>query len=421
MSETLIHFGESLKAMGDGKIAGYLCVFGDEKNVDLVKDFFTPETDFDLTGKTDARFGYYNHGLDVKFSNRKIGVGELTKTDLGVWVEAQLDLRDDYASAVYKLVEQGACGLSSGALHHLVRREKVGNAYKITHWPIGEWSVTPTPAEPRTSVIPLKSLLSTQAPDELDAAPEADEKPDHSIKGIFNTVLAEQAQEAMNPWSFLHAFERAFHKICEAGEAASLLPTTVNFNALIDEAVSEFSARLRQWAYDEFQKHMQGESDMMPSYLSIRTPLKTLVSLKSNPHAGMRFQQHSETLLAAVEEFSDEGQTLIPVLKAWGERNTSIVIERNIKEGRAISSASKGRMEAACMKIQSAKAEMQGVHDALQELIALAAPKQDAVKSDEPPAPEPDTNSADGSLKFAEDAIAQEFARFIKLTAGIAA
>lgn len=153
--DSLIAFGGAVKATGTMKFGGHLVLHTSHVDPDLTQDFFDTKTDFDLVDG-DRRSGYYNHGMDVKIGNHKIGVGTLKRDDLGLWLEAQLSERDEYAETVWKLLEDGALGLSSGALSHLVRRERVGKSYRITHWPVGEWSLTPTPAEPRTQAVPLK-------------------------------------------------------------------------------------------------------------------------------------------------------------------------------------------------------------------------------------------------------------------------
>jgi HK97 family phage major capsid protein len=73
-------------------------------------------------------------------------VTRLERRDEGVWVEAELERHREYVESVLKLVERGAIGWSSGSLPHLVKRE----GRRITRWPIVEFSLTPTPAEPRT-------------------------------------------------------------------------------------------------------------------------------------------------------------------------------------------------------------------------------------------------------------------------------
>jgi HK97 family phage major capsid protein len=59
-------------------------------------------------------------------------------------------------------------GISSGAAGHLVERVKTNGGNFIAQWPIGEVSLTPTPAEPR-NVVSLKSLLNGATGDDPQA------------------------------------------------------------------------------------------------------------------------------------------------------------------------------------------------------------------------------------------------------------
>lgn len=191
MEETLIRYGGALKSLGGRRIGGYLCIWGDENATDLEGEFFTKTTDFDFEDG-EKRSGYYNHGLDLTVKNRKIGRGSLKTDDVGVWLEAQIAERDEYCDAVLELAEKGALGLSSGALNHLVRKEPVKNAdgeiiaHRITHWPIGEWSATPTPAEPRTKAVALKSLAGAPSLAELTG------KSAPATKGLLGDYLPQQ-------------------------------------------------------------------------------------------------------------------------------------------------------------------------------------------------------------------------------------
>jgi hypothetical protein len=143
--KSLVYNGSEVKALGDGRVGGYLVRFGSDKEPDLTGDFFTNATDFGGFGQADI---YYQHGMDTKLGKRRLGRGDLRADDLGVWIEAQLALRDEYEKAVYQLAEAGKLGWSSGTASHLVGREAVGKAYHITAWPLGlDASLTPTPAE----------------------------------------------------------------------------------------------------------------------------------------------------------------------------------------------------------------------------------------------------------------------------------
>lgn len=182
----LITFGSEVKALGDGKVAGYLVRFSSAEEPDLEGDYFTIDTDFGDTAVTDV---YYQHGYDVKLGKRRLTKGDMKEDDIGVWIEAQLSMRDEYERAIYALVEAGKLGWSSGTAPHLVEREKKGDAHFIKTWPLGlDASLTPNPAEPRNEVIPLKSYL-----DELAEAPEAEGAGDAPPEG---GDAVEQVQEA---------------------------------------------------------------------------------------------------------------------------------------------------------------------------------------------------------------------------------
>ena len=155
--DSLVFHGGTLKALGGGKFGGYLVVFGDAQHTDLTGDFFTKDTDFGDHVTTPI---YYHHGLDTTLKARVLdNAATLKKDNIGVWVEGQIKLRDEYEAYIYRQIEFGKEGLSSGTAAHLVEREPMGKAFHIKRWPLGlDASITPTPAEPRTMVVPLKSL-----------------------------------------------------------------------------------------------------------------------------------------------------------------------------------------------------------------------------------------------------------------------
>lgn len=162
--EMLVSFGQTIKALGNGKIGGYLVHFTDADHPDLTGDFFTKDTEFDIEPGEKTSI-YYNHGMDAKLKTRKLGNGKMSIDDTGVWIEAQLQLRDEYEQAIYQMVESGKMGWSSGTLSHLVEAEPVGKSQWIKHWPLGkDASITPTPAAGAelTKVLPLKSWIESQ-------------------------------------------------------------------------------------------------------------------------------------------------------------------------------------------------------------------------------------------------------------------
>jgi phage head maturation protease len=125
-SETLVGYGSEVKALGDGKVGGYLVRFTDENSPDITGDFFDKSTDF---GEIKSSPVLYHHGLDKKVGIRVFGNGELKMDDIGIWIEAQLSIRDAYEKAIYKLAEAGKLGWSSGTASHLVKREEKGKAW----------------------------------------------------------------------------------------------------------------------------------------------------------------------------------------------------------------------------------------------------------------------------------------------------
>ncbi len=182
--ETIIQFGSAIKALGNGRVGGYLVRFTDAETPDTAGEFFTKATDFDVETGDQTRI-YYNHGLDPTLKRRKLGSGELRVDDVGVWVEGQLALRDDYERAIYSMAEAGKLGWSSGTLPNLVEREMVGKSVHILTWPLGkDASMTPTPAAGlvATNVVPLKTWEQWQVasgqPADIKAAPAIEATPE---------------------------------------------------------------------------------------------------------------------------------------------------------------------------------------------------------------------------------------------------
>ena len=170
-TDTLIAYGSEVKALADGKVGGYLVLFGSPDKTDLTsqRDYFTPETDFGLDLATKSR-AVYDHGLDPVVGKRPIGIVELKADAKGIWAEGQIKARDDYEDMVKAilgkdipaLIAAKKLGWSSGTAAHLVERvEQPNGSHWIKSWPLGlDASLTPTPCEPRTLAVPLKSLIA---------------------------------------------------------------------------------------------------------------------------------------------------------------------------------------------------------------------------------------------------------------------
>lgn len=146
---------EAHEEEGELLVEGYLVTWGNENDTDLQGEFFTPRTEFCLDWFKE-RPALYHHGLDGDVGLRTIGtLKSIEMDDLGLWVKAQLNKRDQYARAVYDMVKTKEFGWSSGSVDHLV---KIAPDGEIAVWPLIEGSITPTPAQPaKTTVRALKN------------------------------------------------------------------------------------------------------------------------------------------------------------------------------------------------------------------------------------------------------------------------
>jgi phage head maturation protease len=149
------------------RIGGYGVVYG---GVDLDGETFTAETDYQLD-LVPRKPVYYDHAQrDIKNS---LGyTAEVTEDDNGIWIEAELDRSRQYVDRVMALVHAGRVGWSSGSVAHLAQRE--GGVIKT--WPVVEFSITPTPAEPRTlgirEIKALEDLADLIGEPPIEDAPE---------------------------------------------------------------------------------------------------------------------------------------------------------------------------------------------------------------------------------------------------------
>jgi len=143
----------------EGRVGGYLVVWGDQRTRDLQGEYFTPETELALEWYAE-RPVLYHHGLDGNLKAAVIGrIDSLHLDEIGLWAEAQLDMHKRYVRTVQRLVEKGVLHWSSGSLAHLVEVAEDGH---IQRWPLVEGSLTPTPAEPRrTDVRIIKSAYES--------------------------------------------------------------------------------------------------------------------------------------------------------------------------------------------------------------------------------------------------------------------
>jgi phage head maturation protease len=217
MMQTLVSFGDAIKADDSGRVRGYLVRFG---GADLEGDYFTSSTDFGRPMKSGDRVAmnlYYHHGQDRTVGKSRIGTGYITMDDKGLWYEAQVEMADQYQKMIQELAKSGKLGYSSGATGHMVERKKMSDGrYEITRWPIGEASLTPTPAEPMNMVKSLKDMYG-----DMEDGMEEEEMmipvaPGEDVATFVDNVYGDLAAEMVH-----EGVEALYDRLC-AGMMAAL-------------------------------------------------------------------------------------------------------------------------------------------------------------------------------------------------------
>jgi HK97 family phage major capsid protein len=180
--ETVYYTGGALKAINDGRIGGYLVVFGNASQRDSYGEYFTPRCDFGLDRYKNQPV-LVHHGQNDQMVC-SIGIIDTLRMDgHGVYAEAQLDVNHEdpairqYARRAYDDVMSGKLFWSSGSAGHLVRNTDDG---EITQWWIVEGSLTPKPAEQsgRTQVSVMRAAMKTFLEQLPEAAPNLEDSAD---------------------------------------------------------------------------------------------------------------------------------------------------------------------------------------------------------------------------------------------------
>lgn len=233
--DELLYFGGAVKTLDEqGKVGGYLVRFSSASDPDITgaRDFFTPDTDFWLEDAEVKRAAIYDHGLDSVLKRRKLGVGTIKVDEVGVWMEAQLELRDEYERAVFEMAKAGKLGWSSGSAPHLVERKRHGNgAHEVTSWPIVEASLTPTPAEPRNGAVSLKSYATARA--------------ESASKNLFTEALSERHPAL---YELCETLQSVIHQLQWIAQSTRGTGVEVNLEEQLDAALSGFTAAMREAA-----------------------------------------------------------------------------------------------------------------------------------------------------------------------------
>lgn len=337
MDDILINYGSAVKALGGGRVGGYLVTFGDETTPDLSehRDFFEPTTDYDIEdgAKTTT---YFHHGLDAKLGVRKLGKVELKADEVGIWAEGILSTRDAYEQEIYKMVEAGKLSWSSGATTHLVRREKVAgkNANRVLNWPISEASLTPNPADYRNSVMAIKSApLNTDAYDRMIAGEDATPETKASVLGDMTPDVCAAAFDRLSSKLSLFVYQQLWG---DSWGGCSMCSDDVDSE---DKAPIDRSAVAQ--AMEEYSKTVLAVLDAMlalPKADAIAT--KSFLAHFEKPGGGdvvtLLSAMPIKTYLEAVGAIASDADRRI----AWYAE------QRAVKQGRAISADNLSAMSA---------------------------------------------------------------------------
>ena len=263
--ETPAFQGDAIKALDDsGRVGGYLVRFSTENDPDLTGDYFTAKSDF---GESEKLPVLYHHGFDKAIGKRKIGVANLRKDDVGLWAEAQLQMRDEYEKKIFELAKDGKLGWSSGAASHAVEREASNKAAWVKQWYLAEASLTPTPAEYRNQVVSVKTLQGAGAREETTV---------DEVKNI-NPMEGNKMTDEVKP-NEINVEEiaaRAAEKAVKAF-ADSLPEVKTGFNVQITEAAEDkkFGSLAEQMqAVKAYEYDKTGNYDPRLKRLAVKAPL----------------------------------------------------------------------------------------------------------------------------------------------------
>jgi hypothetical protein len=240
--DLMVYCGGAVKALGEGNVGGYLVLFSGPDDPDLQGDYFTKSTDFKTRTGRELDI-LYRHGTHPVIKSRTLGNAKVTIDDVGIFLEGELQLRDNYEKAIYKLAELGKLGWSSGAMGHLVRKTPKNKSFEVEVWGLGEASLTPNPVEARTSAFPLKSMAAEEIDlDEFIKSQEVDVAFD-----IAGTPALKAFCEIVAPNSLEDGSQRS-------KSAALAGKEFITIARVYGEAVQSYTARLVRRSEHRFLK-----------------------------------------------------------------------------------------------------------------------------------------------------------------------
>lgn len=178
--DTFIAVGDPLKAIGDGRVGGYMVRFSAKSadgvvrlvnqpdspfGTDLVKEWFSERT---YLGPRDGDGVecLFHHGFPVgkgleTLADHTFQPVTTKRDEVGVWASTVLNQADEYERMVYEMIGNGKCAWSVGAAGHRVRKAADG---ELISYPPAESSITHRPMAGLgvTQVLPIKSFLGIE-------------------------------------------------------------------------------------------------------------------------------------------------------------------------------------------------------------------------------------------------------------------
>jgi hypothetical protein len=150
---------------------------------DLDGEFFSPRTDIKADW-FDRRPLVWHHNLDGTMkADPVMGTADDTeKSDEGWWSTIWLDRSHQYWAQVDALLRAGKVFGSSGSLHTFVKTDR--KTGEILVWPYIEQTLTPTPANPYSRIVPAKAIAHFDAAN-LILPP--------SVRGLLSDLDSQQA------------------------------------------------------------------------------------------------------------------------------------------------------------------------------------------------------------------------------------
>jgi len=322
--QTLVSFGDAIKADDNGRVRGYLVRFG---GADLEGDYFTASTDFGRPMKSGERVPmnlYYHHGQDKQVGKSRIGTGYITMDDKGLWYESQVEMADQYQKMIQELAKSGKLGYSSGATGHMVERKKMADGrYEITRWPIGEASLTPTPAEPQNMVKSLKDMYDME--DGMEEEMIIPVAPGEDVATFVERVYGDLAAEMVH-----EGIEALYDRLC-AGLMAALDAGLGrgHIDAIIDAFASkakELTANLKDPAAEV--QSMKSKHERPTSIREVERRLRDAVCLSRSE--SIRF---AKTIWSELrDEASSEDVTIVDQPSEVDEAKNALLRELMILE-----------------------------------------------------------------------------------------